>query len=302
MTFNSTRGFHPEREEQDLAELKPGGLERLCVVEADRIHVAPPEHGIERIEARFHGNGFAPHRHDTYAIGLTISGVQTFSYRGEKRASLPGQVIVIHPDELHDGGAGTERGLRYRMIYIPPELISETLAVSGNARLPFISSPVLSDAGFRKDLADALSDIDCEMGDFRRDCLVTDLAACLARHADARKAGAASLNWPSLKACADYLREGCAEQISMEELEDLAQMDRFSLSRQFRDVFGTSPHRYLVMRRLERAKTELHQGASLADAAFASGFSDQSHLTRHFKRTFGMTPGHWRRLCAASMA
>lgn len=274
----------------------------MCAVEADTILVAPPEQGIERIEARFHGNGFAPHRHDTYAIGLTISGVQTFSYRGEKRASLPGQVIVIHPDELHDGGAGTERGLRYRMLYIPPELISEALAVSGNARLPFIGSPVISDEGFRKDLADALSDIDQEMGAFRRDCLVTDLAACLARHADVRKEGNITLNWSSLRACAEYLRDGCADRISMEELEDLAQMDRFSLSRQFRNIFGTSPHRYLVMRRLERAKTELTQGASLADAAFASGFADQSHLTRHFKRTFGMTPGHWRRLCAASMA
>lgn len=268
----------------------------------DRIRVAPTEEGIERIEARFHGNGFAPHRHDTYAIGLTISGVQTFSYRGEKRASLPGQVIVIHPDELHDGGAGTESGLRYRMIYIPPELICETLAASGNTHLPFIRSPVISDAGFRKDLADALSDIDHEMGTFRRDCLVTDLAACLSRHADARKGGGASLNWLSLKACAEYLKECCTDPIRMEELEDLGQMDRFTLSRQFRIVFGTSPHRYLVMRRLERAKTELHLGASLADAAFASGFADQSHLTRHFKRTFGMTPGHWRRLCVASMS
>ncbi|WP_370198028.1 AraC family transcriptional regulator [Roseibium sp.] len=301
MTFNSTRGFHLEGESKELAEPKPSGLERLCEVEADRIHVAPPEEGIERIDARFHGNGFTPHRHDTYAIGLTMSGVQTFSYRGEKRASLPGQVIVIHPDELHDGGAGTERGLRYRMIYIPPELICETLAASGNPRLPFIGSPVISDAGFRKDLADALTDIDHEMGPFRRDCLIADLAACLARHADDCMAGVSSLNWPSLKACAEYLREGCADRIAMEELEDLAQMDRFSLSRQFRKVFGTSPHRYLVMRRLEKAKTELRQGASLADAAFASGFADQSHLTRHFKRTFGMTPGHWRQLCAASM-
>lgn len=86
----------------------------------------------------------------------------------------------------------------------------------------------------------------------------------------------------------------------MEELEDLAGMDRFTLARQFRAVFGTSPHRYLVMRRLEKVKAQLADGETLADAAHANGFADQSHMTRHFKRAFGMTPGHWRQLCAAS--
>jgi len=262
--------------------------------------VAPDKNGIERIEARFHGNGFAPHRHDTYALGLTMSGVQTFSYRGEKRASLPGQVIVIHPDEVHDGGAGTKDGLRYRMIYVPPELIGEALAADGGGALPFLPSPVISDPDFQRDLREALGDIGQEMGTFRRDCLVADLAACLDRHADVRRSRKIALNRPGLKACGRLLREACSEDVRMEELEDLAGMDRFTLARQFRAVFGTSPHRYLVMRRLEKAKAELGEGATLASAAHASGFADQSHMTRHFKRAFGMTPGRWRRLCAAS--
>ncbi|MCE3590073.1 AraC family ligand binding domain-containing protein, partial [Escherichia coli] len=73
---------------------------------------------VERMEARFTGDAFEPHRHDTYAIGVTLHGVQTFRYRGEKRQSLPGNIMVLHPDEVHDGGAGTDDGLRYRMIYL----------------------------------------------------------------------------------------------------------------------------------------------------------------------------------------
>jgi len=264
--------------------------------------LSPAEEGVERIEARFQGKGFAPHRHDTYAIGLTMSGVQTFSYRGQQRASLPGQIIVIHPDEVHDGGAGTESGLQYRMIYIAPERISQALAAYGPPRLPFVTDPVISDARFRADLVEALSEIGEELGDLKRDCLIADLASWLNRHADSAKASKTALDWPGVKQCADFLKENCAGQVQMEELEAVAQMDRFSLSRQFRRAFGTSPHRYLVMRRLERAKSELMQGADLADVAAMSGFADQSHMTRHFKRTFGMTPGRWRRLCAARSA
>ena len=56
---------------------------------------------------------------------------------------------------------------------------------------------------------------------------------------------------------------------------------------------GTSPYRYLTMRRLDRVKSAIIAGRSLAEAAFMGGFADQSHMTRRFKRAFGMTPGHW---------
>ncbi|WP_269582792.1 AraC family transcriptional regulator [Roseibium sp. Sym1] len=262
--------------------------------------ISPAEDGVERIEARFQGNGFSPHRHDTYAIGLTMNGVQTFSYRGEQRASLPGQVIVIHPDEVHDGGAGTEEGLRYRMLYVAPEQISDVLSGVGRPGLPFVPSPVISDNRFRTELAEALTDIDRELGTLKRDCLIADLADCLWGHSDHQGPSGTALSWPDLKRCAEFLKENCTDSVRMEQLEGLAQMDRFTLSRQFRAVFGTSPHRYLVMRRLGRAKAELGAGAPLVEAAVASGFADQSHMTRHFKRAFGMTPGQWRHLSAAS--
>ena len=62
----------------------------------------------------FAGHGFDSHRHDTYAIGYTIQGVQSFRYRGVSQASVRGQVYVLHPDETHDGRAGTSDGFRYR--------------------------------------------------------------------------------------------------------------------------------------------------------------------------------------------
>ncbi|AHL77593.1 hypothetical protein CH92_00240 [Stutzerimonas stutzeri] len=67
---------------------------------------ATPSTKMERIEVNFRGHGYTPHRHDTYAIASTLSGVQSFYYRQSMRHSLPGGTIVLHPDEVHNGKAG----------------------------------------------------------------------------------------------------------------------------------------------------------------------------------------------------
>ena len=93
----------------------------------------------------------------------------------------------------------------------------------------------------------------------------------------------------------ERLQSDLAAKIQMSDFESEHGMDRFSITRQFRRYFGTSPHRFLVMRRLELAKQAMLEGSSLADAAFTAGFADQSHMTRHFRRAFGIAPGQWLR-------
>src|SRR3954462_7458719 len=100
------------------------GLERSCgEAPSDGIRQADPAGGVERLKAWFSGPAYHPHRHDTYGIGLTLSGVQRFGYRGSTHTSLPGEVQVLPPDELHDGYAGTEAGFGYRLLYVDPALI-----------------------------------------------------------------------------------------------------------------------------------------------------------------------------------
>ena len=71
---------------------------------------------------RFVGQAFSPHRHDSYTIGLTLEGVQTFRYRGARRICLPGECHVLHPDELHDGGSGSAAPFAYRIAYVDAAL------------------------------------------------------------------------------------------------------------------------------------------------------------------------------------
>src|SRR6266446_1817647 len=125
------------------------GLERSCHESAPSwIASTGPVDGVELFSAWFSGEAYEKHRHDTYAIGVTDSGVQVFDYRGSVHVSTPGQVVVLYPDEAHDGRAGTEEGFSYRIVYVEPSRLAEALEVLCGRPypLPFVSDPVSTNA------------------------------------------------------------------------------------------------------------------------------------------------------------
>lgn len=268
-----------------------GGLERLCKrADAGRVRIAPGAEGIERLEAHLHGQAFSPHRHDTYAIGLTIAGVQTFRFRGQRWHGLPGQCHILHPDETHDGAAGTDAGFAYRMVYLDPALVQQAL---GGRPLPFVANPVLDAARLPEGCAAEIWDIDAELDDLARLGLVVAVANLLRDAASDRRKTSTPLALPGLTRVRDLIAASPAERHPIDALERLSGLDRWTLARQFRAAFGTSPSRFRTMRQLDHIRRLLRNGASLAAAALEAGFADQSHMSRRFKRAYGLTPGQW---------
>jgi AraC-like DNA-binding protein len=281
-----------------LAGLAGEGLERSCGPR-DAVRMLPAGPGLERIEAFFTGHAFDPHRHDTYAVGLTLSGVQCFTYRGEARDSLAGQAIVLHPDEVHDGRSGVETGFTYRMVYVEPGLIRD--ALGGLIRsLPFVPKPVTGDARMVAAAAGALAAADRTMEPLEADQAVLALAEAMAALAGGFQAPADPLASRAVDIARDLLDAQRERVVASEELERATGMDRWHLARHFRAQLGTSPYRYLTMRRLDRVRAALLDGTALAEAAVASGFADQSHMTRQFKKAYGVSPGRWRAIRRAA--
>ena len=276
-----------------LTSPQDDGIERLCnQTVRERFLTAPSLPGIERIEAQFYGDMFAPHRHDTYALGVTLHGVQTFSYRGTKQFSQPGNIIVLHPDEIHDGGAGTDIGLRYRMLYLDPALLWRGLGENAPG-LPFVAEPVFSDPALSATLLEMLAHLDSNVDALLIDQFVCAVADGLSRHAKQPIRRSKKLAFPRLERAREFLEANKADTINSTDLEDVTGLDRYTLIRQFKACYATTPHRFLVMRRLQQAKTLIAQGETFAGIAADTGFADQSHLNRHFKQAFGITPGRW---------
>lgn len=280
-----------------LGGIDAGSLERSCSRWSDSIKFGPSAHGVERAEVYLSTWAFEPHRHDNYAIGMTIAGVQTFRYRGSLQVCLPGQLHVLHPDEAHDGAAGTEDGFGYRILYIAPERVRDALA--GRA-LPFVADPVQEPTPAARPIAALLADIDEPISEIRSVEIAATVADGLLSLSGERSAPRAPIDVRAVELVRDYLTVHACEQTPASLLEEIAGIDRFTIARQFRWAFGTSPDRYRTMRRLAVTRAAIESGQSLARAAAETGFADQSHMTRQFKRTYGLTPARWMALTAAS--
>ena len=165
----------------------------------DWIKLGTSWRGFERIEASFSGHGFDPHRHDSYAIGFTLQGVQSFRYRGRTEHCLPGQIFVLHPDELHDGHAGTKKGFRFRTLYIDPTAISEALG-EFRCPLPFVREGVSTDTSLRHAIGDALADLGAVLEDLHREEIVLKLADALVQSDHSvRRPQLSARNWEAVR-------------------------------------------------------------------------------------------------------
>jgi AraC-like DNA-binding protein len=253
-------------------------------VQADR-----PANGIERYEVRIDKTGFEAHRHDTYGIGITLFGGQTYSYRGVRWCSAPGECHFLHPDEMHDGTSATDDGLRYRILYVPPAMVQ---AVVHGRALPFVPEPVVR---FPASILSKLSML------WSADAVLDDLGlvemTVLAVEAIQTACGTGpemrALPLERLDRVRDLIASDPTRRCSLDELEVLSCLDRWTLARQFRAAFGTSPTRFRTLRQLDLMRREIRRGTPLALASAQAGFADQSHMTRQFKGAYGLSPARW---------
>jgi len=275
---------------ETLCGVDPDRLERSCRRRPDSIRFGTGTAGFERAEVHLSTCAFEPHRHDTYAIGITTAGVQTFRYRGSRRICLPGQLHVLHPDETHDGAAGTEDGFGYRILYLAPAFVRHAL---DGGPLPFVADPVQKPTPATRRVASLLADIDEPVSDLAFVDIAATVADALRTLSGRPDNGRVTIDISAVELVRDYLASHAQEQTPASTLERLAGADRFTIARHFRRAFGTSPDRYRTLRRLALARTAIESGRPLAQAAAEAGFADQSHMTRQFKRAYGLTPAHW---------
>jgi AraC-like DNA-binding protein len=276
------------------------GLERSCAeTSADWLRSTDAENGVELLEARLREAAYHKHRHDTYGICLTTSGVQAFDYRGAAEVSTPGQVVVLHPDELHDGRAATDEGFSYRMLYVEPALIFEAAqALCGRTcALPFVRTAVATNAKLSAAITSAFQGTREPLA---IDGLIVRLAEGLveADPSCTRATRPRHVDVAALEQARQFLDAEKTRVVRSTELEAVTGLSRYELARQFRLRYGTSPYRYLLLRRLDVARAQVARHRPLVEVALEAGFADQAHFTRTFKAAFGLTPARYAALRA----
>jgi AraC-like DNA-binding protein len=177
------------------------------------------------------------------------------------------------------------------MIYVDPALVCAAL---GGSAPPFVREAVAQDDELAAIIDEAFDDFPHAPAPMAVDGMIARLADTLDRRSDRRPARSGPRHsLAAAERARQLLEETTDPAISSADLERATGLDRYALARAFRTAFGSSPHRYLVARRVARAQRLLATGASLAEAAAGAGFADQSHFTRHFKAHLGLTPGRY---------
>jgi len=249
-------------------------------------------HGVEAVSADT-SHAFGRHTHDQFGIGVIVRGAQkSLSGRGLVEAEA-GDVITVNPGEVHDGSPLGESGRAWLMLYFDPASLADTIhaLTDGGDGSAELSRPTMRDPTSAKgflSLFRAMTDPHGGYSEIEGRENLLQLLARLIEPRDQKRQPRASKAIEQVRARID---DDPSAPLTLGELAGIGGVSQFQLVRGFSKVTGFTPHAYLVQRRLQLARKMIAEGNALTDAAHASGFADQSHMTRLFVRTNGMSPG-----------
>jgi len=254
---------------------------------------------LELLRADYLTQSFPRHTHERYAVGVIERGALGFFYRGENVVASPGHINLCIPGEAHTGQPAVAEGWSYRMFYFDATMLQQAASeVADRPRqLPFFRSGVLADASTAQQLRQLHLQLEKpDTSPLESETILLEvLAQLINRHADDPPPTCRVGREPSaVRRLKHYLESHYAEDISLGSLSQLTHLSRYHLVRVFREAVGIPPHTYLRQVRMRHAKDMLASGQPIAEVAVATGFTDQSHLTRWFKRLWGYTPGQYR--------
>ncbi|UBU16928.1 AraC family transcriptional regulator [Nonomuraea gerenzanensis] len=258
-------------------------------------HPAVPE--TDLLKARYVTHRFSRHAHDGYAIGLIVSGVEEFDYRGTLHRAAAGELVLVNPDAVHTGQAGVPGGWAYRMLYPSIEAVRGIAAELGAAGgTPYFPRQVVRDEQVAALLARAHEA--AERGDALAASSLSRMlfARLVTRHATPRPATVPPAEGRrTVRAALELLHESLVDPPALEDLAAAVGARPFALLRAFKAATGLPPHAYLTSLRVRQARRLLQAGVRPARVAAEVGFTDQAHLNRHFKRIVGVPPAAYQR-------
>lgn len=277
---------------------------------ADRTHEFvdawdPHVPGVREVfHARFLEHAYPRHTHQAWTVLIVDDGAVRYALDRHEHGSIGTTVTVLPPHVVHDGRAATSRGFAKRVVYLDPEVVGEHLIGRAVDR-PTIGDPALIRSvralhGALRRPADALeAETRVAFVAERLAAHLTgrpgDLPDIVRSRSRRRRAPAGPGGSDLASALRDLLDADLFAPLTLRTLAGQIGASPTHLVRSFAARFGMPPHAYLVGRRVEAARRLLLDGHAPAEVAVSAGFHDQAHLTRHFRRHVGTTPGRYRR-------
>lgn len=250
--------------------------------------------GVEMFHGEYTKYEFARHFHSVPAVGVVEQGTMASYYRKETHVLPAGTVILLNPGEVHAPRPGHSEGWSFRVFFFDDSFFekqAKRLAIEDISFVqPFIDVTHLSER-----LLDLHRRFERSSDSLEAESSMLEVFAQLVEKysSAAPRLSQVSRGKTNVKRVIEYLNANYEKEILLEDLAEIAELSAFHLLRTFRDVVGLPPHAYLNQIRIEAGRRLLSIGHSIASVAALTGFADQSHFTRNFKRILGVTPGQY---------
>ena len=247
----------------------------------------------EVLHARFVDHAYPVHTHDTWTVFIVDEGAVRYDLEARHRGTAGARVTLLPPHLVHDGRPAGDAGYRKRVLYLDTEVLDERLTG------PAVDAPDIADLTLVRDVRALHRALQDPAETFEAESRSAAICSRLRSHLG--DPAVEVYDRPQAEVAADLrdlLDEHRFRSITLAEAGRILHVSPAHLVRCFTRTFGIAPHRYLVGRRIDAARQRLLDGEPVAQVAVDVGFHDQSHLTRHFRRHVGTTPGRYARTAA----
>lgn len=241
---------------------------------------------VEVFHARFTGYAYPMHVHDAWTLLIVDDGAVRYDLDRHEHGTPHDTVTLLPPHVPHNGSPVDPRGFRKRVLYLAADVLGENLVGAA------VDSPDLRDPVLRRRVGQLHSALARPGGELEADSRLTLIGERLRDHLG-RPARSPRPDPALARRLRDLLDASVVPGIGLEEAARVLQAHPAHLVRAFSGAYGIAPHQYLTARRVDRARRLLLDGRPAGEVATAAGFYDQAHLTRHFRRLVGVTPGRY---------
>ncbi|MEV6568689.1 helix-turn-helix transcriptional regulator [Streptomyces kronopolitis] len=255
----------------------------------------PPLTGIAEVfHARITDHVYPMHTHDSWTLLIVDDGMVRYELDRHEHGALDQLVTLLPPHVPHNGRSVTPDGFQKRVIYLDSTQLEDSLI--GLA----VDSPVLEDPVLRQRIHLLHRSLEQAGDELEAESRLAMVSERLRDHLQGRVESRSPIRNSTIAfRLRDLLDARFVEGISLQDASETLHVHPAHLVRVFSREFGMGPHQYLTSRRVDLARKLLLDGMSPRLVAGATGFYDQSHFNRHFKRTLGTSPGRFARSAPA---
>lgn len=247
-------------------------------------------------EGDYNNFSFEKHIHEEYTITLIERGNMGAFLRGFNHKFDKSSIITINPEEIHSCGVLSKEGFKHHSLYISTDIMDNILKENFNSNLLSFKNFQFSNEVIYQKLYPLMK---CDSSMFSKlswECeLIEAISSVLKINTKVSNEIVLPSNYKLVNYAKEFINDNYSQNFTLDDFAKEFDISKYHFLRLFKKHTFVSPHTYLMIRRVEKAKQFLRKNANISEIAYLCGFTDQSHLNKKFKQLTGITPGEYKK-------